>query len=134
MAGAFLQSDLSAVFNTADFAIVANVMDDTATPVKIGEVTGIFENSTQEIAQSEDRSAMIRQAIFMCPTSAAVNVGTVLQIDGALYVVRYPEHDGTGVTTWYLEKWRLEGNKVVMLSHWQLRPMVSRSKSRANGR
>lgn len=107
VAGAFLLNDLSAVFNTADFAIVANVMDDTATPVKIGEVTGIFEDATQEIAQSEDRSAMIRQAIFICPTSAAVNAGTVLQISGVLYVARYPEHDGTGVTTWYLEKWRM---------------------------
>jgi hypothetical protein len=106
VAGAFLISDLSAVFNTADFAIVANVMDDTATPVKIGEVTGIFENSTQEVAQSDDRSAMIRQATFTCPTSAAVNLGTVLQIDGVLYIARYPEHDGTGVTEWYLEKWR----------------------------
>lgn len=107
MAGAFLTSDLSAVFSTADFAIVADIMDDTTTPAKIGEVTGIFENSTQDISQSEDRSAMIQQAIFVCPTSAAVSIGTVVRISGVLYVAKYPDHDGTGVTTWYLEKWRM---------------------------
>lgn len=106
MAGAFIQSDLSAVFNTADFAIVADIMDDTTTPEKIGEVIGIFENATQEISQSEDRQAMLQQAAFVCPTSAGVIVGMVLRIESVLYVARFPDHDGTGVTTWYLEKWR----------------------------
>ena len=103
MAGAFLQSDLSAVFNTADFAIVADIMSDG---VKIGEVTGIFDNETQEIATSDDGTAMIRQAMFICPTGSAVTTGMVLRIDGVSYVVRYPDHDGTGVTNWYMEKWR----------------------------
>jgi hypothetical protein len=99
MPGAFIQRDLSAVFNTADFAT-------TATVDGVHVVNGIFENASAEVSTEDERVVMVQEATFICPTSAPVSIGSSLVIDGVSYVAKTPDHDGTGVTTWMMKRIR----------------------------
>jgi len=97
MPGKFILDDLSAVFSTADFATAVTVDN-------IHTVNGIFENPSEEISLEDERSAMMRVAKFICPTSAPVVIGSTLVIDDVTYQAKTPDYDGTGVTTWYLKR------------------------------
>lgn len=99
MPGSFIQRDLSAVFNTADFAHAATV-DGVHT------VNGIFENPSAEVATEDERVVMVVEANFICPTSAPIQIGSTVVIDGVSYVAKTPDHDGTGVTTWAMKRVR----------------------------
>jgi hypothetical protein len=97
MPGKFILDDLSAVFSTADFATAA-LVDGFNT------VNGIFENQSEEIPTQDERVVMVRSAKFICPEAAPIRPGSTLEIDGTTYEAKTPDHDGTGVTTWYLKR------------------------------
>lgn len=99
MPGAFIQNDLSAVFNTADFAHAATV-DGLHT------VNGIFENQSQEVATDDERMVMVVEASFVCPSNSPIVPGSTIVIDGISYVAKTPDQDGTGVTTWMMKRVR----------------------------
>lgn len=97
MPGKFILDDLSAVFNTADFATAALVDGYNI-------VNGIFENASQEIPTQDERVVMVRSATFTCAESAPIRPDSTLDIDGTIYQAKTPDYDGTGVVKWYLKR------------------------------
>ena len=105
MPGAFIEKDLAAIFSEGDFAVRAKVFAPGNT-VAFDIVRGIFENATVETDIEDGRIFSAQEAIFVCPTSSPIRSDWRLDIDGQSYIARIPEHDGTGVTTWRLDKVR----------------------------
>jgi hypothetical protein len=100
MPGAFLERDLSAVFNTADFAHSASV---TRAGVYIATVNGIYDDGNDTVNGDGQSKANMTRAVFTCATSANILIGDQIEVAGLVFIARLPEKDGTGVTKWNLK-------------------------------
>lgn len=95
MAGSFLTNDLSAVFDTADFA--------TSATWNATSIDGVFDEQ-DEIDELGQGSQIFTRSTFITLSSHGVADGDTIVINSTTYTVAYQLDDGTGVTTLTLEE------------------------------
>lgn len=100
MAGSFLESDLDAILNADDFAVVGVHFPNHLPSCKI---SGIFDDEDVEV-EDERTTMMIRSVRFQTKTSHGVRYGERMMINAVKYRVGVVQDDGTGMTTLHLEK------------------------------
>ena len=93
-----LTSDLSALFNTDEFA--KSVTYDG------GTIKGVFDNETVPVEAGGFVQINQEQPRLMCKTAdiSSISEGQTMVIDGVTYNIRAWTHDGTGVSEVQLEK------------------------------
>lgn len=99
-----LEDDLSALFNTAEFAVSATYRK--ARGVSQSTISGIFDDETVPVEAGGHVSVHQEQARFTCKTSDVPNVeyDDAVIISSVEYYVRSWIHNGQGMSELHLEK------------------------------
>lgn len=99
MPGSFLQSDLSAIFNSSEFGEASVVINGRDVP------GAIFDYGDIEVQTGEGFGQIVPQPKITCDTSKILPLvhGQVVSACGKTYRVKNWKDDGTGVTEIYLE-------------------------------
>lgn len=99
MPGAFLISDLAAVFNEREFGEATVVIDGVIVP------GAIFDNEDIEVQMGEGVGQIVHQPMITCPIGLLHPLASnqVVTVAGSAFRVKNWKDDGTGVVEIYLE-------------------------------
>jgi hypothetical protein len=102
MPGSFIKNDLTTLFATSDFGVANG--DLTINGVVIEQ--GIFDDGDVEVDSGEGVAQIVPRPVFITATDKIPTLadGDTLEYQGFRYTVKNWIHDGTGVTTIYLER------------------------------
>lgn len=99
MPGAFLTSDLSAIFNSSEFGDVTVVINGVSAP------GSIFDSGDIEVQTGEGFGQIVPQPKVTCKSAVLLPLksGQVVSAAGKSYRIKNWKDDGTGITEVYLE-------------------------------